>query len=89
MELLEQRGATVVCHDPAFKKIPPMRHYKHIKAKAVELNEKALGEADATVIVTDHTAYDYPWIVKHSNLVIDTRNACKGVTSGLEKVIKA
>ncbi len=89
MELLEQRGATVTCHDPSFKKIPAMRHYKHIKAKTVELTERALGEADAVVIVTDHTAYDYPWIVKNSNLIIDTRNACKGVTFGAEKVVKA
>ena len=39
------------------------------------------------MIVTDHTAYDYPWIVKHAPLVIDTRNACKGVKS--EKIVKA
>jgi UDP-N-acetyl-D-glucosamine dehydrogenase len=89
MELLEQKGATVTCHDPSFKKIPPMRHYKHIKAKTVELNEKSLREVDAVVIVTDHTAYDYPFIVKHAPLVIDTRNACKDVKTGLEKVIKA
>jgi UDP-N-acetyl-D-glucosamine dehydrogenase len=37
--------------------------------------------------VTDHTAYDYPWIVKNAQLVIDTRNACKEVKS--EKVVKA
>jgi UDP-N-acetyl-D-glucosamine dehydrogenase len=79
----------VTCHDPSFKKIPPMRHYKHIKAKTVELNEKSLREVDAVVIVTDHTAYDYPFIVKHAPLVIDTRNACKDVKTGLEKVIKA
>jgi len=89
IELLEQKGATVVCHDPSFKKIPPMRHYKHLKAKAVELTEKALRDADATIIVTDHTAYDYPWIAKHATLVIDTRNACKDVKAGREKVVKA
>ena len=89
IELLEQKGAAVTCHDPSFRKIPPMRHYKHLKAKAVELTEKALRESDAAVIVTDHTAYDYPWIVKHAPLVIDTRNACKGVTAGRDKVIKA
>jgi UDP-N-acetyl-D-glucosamine dehydrogenase len=89
IELLEQKGATVTCHDPSFKKLPPMRHYKHIKAKTVELTEKALEDADATIIVTDHTAYDYPWIAKHATLVIDTRNACKDVTAGLEKIVKA
>jgi UDP-N-acetyl-D-glucosamine dehydrogenase len=87
IELLEQKGAAVVCHDPSFKKLPPMRHYKHLKAKTVELTEKELKAADAVVIVTDHTAYDYPWIVKNANLVIDTRNACRQVQS--DKVIKA
>lgn len=66
-----------------------MRHYKHIKAKTVELTEKALRETDATIIVTDHSAYDYPWIVKHATLVLDTRNACKDVKLGAEKIVKA
>jgi UDP-N-acetyl-D-glucosamine dehydrogenase len=89
IELLEQKGATVACHDPSFKKVPPMRHYKHLKAKAVELNEKALREVDAAVIVTDHSAYDYAWIVKHAPLIVDTRNACRDVAAGREKVVKA
>jgi UDP-N-acetyl-D-glucosamine dehydrogenase len=89
IELLEQKGATVQCHDPSFKKLPPMRHYKDLKVKTVELTEKALRDTDAVIIVTDHTAYDYPWIVKHASLVIDTRNACKDVKAGVEKVVKA
>jgi UDP-N-acetyl-D-glucosamine dehydrogenase len=89
IELLEQKGATVHCHDPSFKKLPPMRHYKHLKAKTVELTEKELRASDAVVIVTDHSAYDYPWIVKHSPLVVDTRNACKDVKAGREKIVKA
>jgi UDP-N-acetyl-D-glucosamine dehydrogenase len=89
IELLEQKGATVRCHDPFFNKLPAMRHYKHLKTKTVDLTEKSLREHDAVVIVTDHTAYDYPWIVKHAALVIDTRNACRSVKAGREKVVKA
>jgi UDP-N-acetyl-D-glucosamine dehydrogenase len=40
-----------------------------------------LGQYDAVVIVTDHTSYDYPAIVEHAQLVIDTRNATKGINS--------
>jgi UDP-N-acetyl-D-glucosamine dehydrogenase len=36
---------------------------------------------DATVIVTDHSSYDYPAIVERSKLVVDTRNATKGIQS--------
>jgi UDP-N-acetyl-D-glucosamine dehydrogenase len=89
IELLEQKGATVRCHDPSFKKLPLTRHYKHLKVKMVDLTEKELRSVDAVVIVTDHTVYDYPWIVKHSPLVIDTRNACRNVKAGAEKVVKA
>ncbi len=31
------------------------------------------------IIVTDHSSYDYAAIVKEANLVIDTRNATKGI----------
>ncbi len=89
IELLEQKGAAVRCHDPLIPRIPAMRHYKHLKAKAVELTEKALADSDAVVIVTDHSAYDYPWIVRHSPLVLDTRNACRDVKGGREKIVKA
>jgi UDP-N-acetyl-D-glucosamine dehydrogenase len=36
-----------------------------------------LKRADAVVIATDHTAYDYDWIVRNAALVVDTRNAIK------------
>jgi UDP-N-acetyl-D-glucosamine dehydrogenase len=40
-----------------------------------------LGQYDAVVIVTDHTTYDYRAIVEQSQLVVDTRNATKGIDS--------
>jgi UDP-N-acetyl-D-glucosamine dehydrogenase len=89
IELLEQRGASVTCHDPSFPSLPPMRHYRHLKAKAVKLTPAALAAADAVAIVTDHSTYDYPRIVKHARLVVDTRNACRNVTRGREKIVKA
>src|SRR5436190_2846674 len=89
IELLESKGATVRAHDPFLPKIPVTRHYKHLKAKTVELTEKTLKEMDAVVIVTDHSTYDYAWIVKNSALVVDTRNACKDVKTGQEKIVKA
>jgi UDP-N-acetyl-D-glucosamine dehydrogenase len=46
---------------------------------AVELSEDALKEADATILLTDHSAFDYGWIAETARLIIDTRNAFKGV----------
>ena len=40
-----------------------------------------LAQFDAVVIVTDHSAYDYQEIVAQSQLVVDTRNATKGIQS--------
>jgi len=41
------------------------------------------------LIATDHSAYDYAFIVEHSRLVIDTRNATKKVTRNRERIVKA
>jgi UDP-N-acetyl-D-glucosamine dehydrogenase len=38
-----------------------------------------LGQFDCVMIVTDHSDYDYQRIVKESQLVVDTRNATKGI----------
>ena len=51
-----------------------------------ELNEKLLKDADVTVIVTDHTTYDYEWIVAFSKRIVDTRNATKKLKLNREKI---
>jgi UDP-N-acetyl-D-glucosamine dehydrogenase len=40
-----------------------------------------LGKYDCVVIVTDHSDYDYQRIVQESQLVVDTRNATRGIQS--------
>jgi UDP-N-acetyl-D-glucosamine dehydrogenase len=89
IELLEAKGAEVRAHDPSFPKLPPMRHYRHLKASTVELTARSLAEHDAVVIVTDHSVYDYAWIVKHAKRVVDTRDACRDVRRGREKITRA
>jgi UDP-N-acetyl-D-glucosamine dehydrogenase len=48
--------------------------------------EKASAEADCVVIVTDHKAFDYSKIVKSAKLIVDTRNALKGIVS--DKIVR-
>jgi UDP-N-acetyl-D-glucosamine dehydrogenase len=57
--------------------------------RSIELTSANLKSYDAVVIATDHTCYDYNFIVKHARLVIDTRNATESVQDGREKIIKA
>jgi UDP-N-acetyl-D-glucosamine dehydrogenase len=66
-----------------------MRHWPHLHMKSTPLTPEVLAAQDAVVIATDHTAYDYPAIVAHSRLVIDTRNATRAVTAGRRKIVRA
>ena len=75
--LLKQRGAKVDYNDPHVPRSAGHRDYPGLSMKSVKLDETTLKKYDAVIIATGHTAYDYDWIVKHSHLVIDTRNAVK------------
>ena len=75
--LLKQRGAKVDYNDPHVPRSAGHRDYPGLNMKSVKLDETTLKKYDAMIIATGHTAYDYDWIVKHSHLVIDTRNAIK------------
>jgi UDP-N-acetyl-D-glucosamine dehydrogenase len=54
-----------------------------------ELAPSYLSEQDCVLICTNHSTYDYEFIVEHSQLVVDTRNATGKVTFGREKIVKA
>lgn len=88
MKLLIERGAHVAYNDPFIPVLKPTRKYD-FNMKSLELTEEALGSFDAVVIVTDHSSYDYEWIVEKAKLVIDTRNATKNVKKGREKIVHA
>jgi len=81
MKLLLEKGAIVDYNDPWIPVLKQTRKYNFQK-KSIPITPDLLKEMDAAIIITDHSAYDYAEIVKHSNLVIDTRNA----TSKIERV---
>jgi UDP-N-acetyl-D-glucosamine dehydrogenase len=78
IELLRDKGAVVAYNDPYFPTVGHGRHYD-LNMTSVPLDN--LTEYDAVVIVTDHSDYDYKAIVEQSQLVVDTRNATKGIDS--------
>ena len=88
MDGLLELGAIVDYNDPYVTRIGATRQ-THRRPVSVELTEKNLREYDCAVVITNHSCYDYQWIVDCSSLVIDTRNACAGITTGMEKVVKA
>ncbi len=88
IELLKDRGAKVDYNDPHVPRTWKMREYD-LRMNSKPLTEANLAKYDAVVISTDHSRYDYQFIVDHAQLVIDTRNATKSVKGGKRKIIKA
>jgi UDP-N-acetyl-D-glucosamine dehydrogenase len=83
IELLQKEGAQVSYNDPFFPTIGKGRKYDLQMKRAPMEN---LGQYDCVLIVTDHSDYDYKKIVQDAQLVVDTRNATKGIKS--EKVVR-
>jgi len=77
IELLNRRGAHVSYSDPY---VPFVEHGAH-NMKGVSIEDAVAAGADCAVIVTDHKVFDYPGIVASFPLVVDTRNALKGIKS--------
>lgn len=84
LKLLISKGAKVNYNDPYVPKLALNGH----TLSSQELKEDLLRKADCVVIVTDHSSYDYNWIVKNSRLIVDTRNATREVEEGKEKTTK-
>ncbi len=76
IELLQKRGAHVEYNDPFFPSVGHGRKYA-LNMTSTPLDK--IPEFDCVVIVTDHSQYDYSWIVENAKLVVDTRNATKGI----------
>jgi UDP-N-acetyl-D-glucosamine dehydrogenase len=88
IEKLRALGAKVTYNDPYIPRAPKQREH-NIGMNSTPLTPAFLSSQDAVLISTNHSDYDYAWIVKHSRLVIDARNACAAVKAGRNKVVKA
>jgi UDP-N-acetyl-D-glucosamine dehydrogenase len=83
MRLLESQGADVVYHDPHVAKFREDGH----EHTSVALSDKELTNADAVVIVTDHTSVDYQRVVHLARVVVDTRNATAKLAKGKGRIV--
>ncbi|MGA2598240.1 MAG: nucleotide sugar dehydrogenase [Bryobacteraceae bacterium] len=80
MHLLEKRGSKVTYSDPY---IPKIRLEGYEWESIAEADGR---KADCVVIVTDHQKFDYDTLVKEASLIVDTRNALKGIQS--KKIVR-
>lgn len=88
MKMLLEKGAVVTYNDPWIPKLHATRKYD-FQMSSTPITPEVLAEMDAMIIVTDHSDYDFAEIVKHSNLIIDTRNATKGIKGEVDKIFYA
>jgi len=75
MMLLQRRGGIVSYCDP---------HVPTLKFDGIDLcsvPQDSAAQADCVVIVTDHKAFDYRTLVDQAPLIVDSRNALKGIAS--------
>ncbi|HKS82979.1 MAG TPA: nucleotide sugar dehydrogenase [Candidatus Acidoferrales bacterium] len=87
LELLTSRGAHVDYNDPYFPALHKMRHYDFSDLRSVDLTPKRLADYDCILIATDHSSYDYDAIVRHAELVVDSRNATRNVKQHRAKIV--
>jgi UDP-N-acetyl-D-glucosamine dehydrogenase len=89
MELLQARGAVLSYNDPYVPVLPSMRRYKTPRLASEPLTPDYLASLDCALIATDHSIYDWRFIVRYAPLVVDTRNATRDVTEARHKIWKA
>ena len=78
IHLLGKRGATVTYSDPW---VPKLRADGVVPDMDSQDVDASVAKADCVLIVTNHKSFDYPKIVASAKLIVDTRNALKGMTS--------
>ncbi|APF19217.1 nucleotide sugar dehydrogenase [Caldithrix abyssi] len=89
IEILEAKGAIVDYNDPLIPVLPKMRMYHVDHKESVDLTPENLKKYDLVLISTDHSIYDWDFIVENAQLVVDTRNATKNVLEHRDKIVKA
>lgn len=83
IKFLQEKGGIISYNDPYI----PNLHEENLELSSVELGDYSiLADFDCTVIATNHSSYDYKKIVEKSDIVVDTRNATKGINS--DKIVK-
>lgn len=89
MDQLIAKGAEVSYNDPHIPKLPSMRRYPDRDFASQTLTAEYLASRDCVVVVTNHSAYDWNFVVEHASLIVDTRNATRGVPTDPTKVVRA
>ena len=88
LDLLQNKGAQVTYNDPHIPKLWPGRNYA-FTLSSTPLTKENIAAADCVLVVTNHTAYDYPFILEHARMIVDTRNVFDGLEIPDGRVVMA
>jgi len=88
IELLKEKGAKVDYNDPFIPRTHKQREH-NLGMVSKKLTARSLASYDVVIISTDHSDYDYGWIVKNAKLIVDTRNATSKIKTNRNKIVKA
>ncbi len=84
IKLLDKAGAKVTYNDPHVPKV----ELDGIALKSVSMTLQRVKKADCCVILTNHSSYDYPWLLANAQLIVDTRNATGTAGKKAKNVVK-
>jgi UDP-N-acetyl-D-glucosamine dehydrogenase len=84
IRLLQESGAHVLYHDP---NVPTLKQDGE-ELNSTPLTDELLEALDCLVITTNHSGLDYRWITEHSKLVVDSRNATKGLGVTKARIVR-
>ncbi|MEI7769337.1 MAG: nucleotide sugar dehydrogenase [Chloroflexales bacterium] len=83
LHLLGEKGADIAYHDPYV----PQLNLDGQTMRSVTLDDTVLQQSDCVVIAAAHTSYDWEWVVAHSHLIMDTRNATRHVAATHARIV--
>lgn len=86
LDLLLEKGAQVGYNDPHIPTLRPGRMHSY-DLSSTPLTAENLRATDCVIVATNHSAYDYDFILEHSKLIVDTRNVFTGKKGATRKVI--
>lgn len=84
INVLLDKGAKLTYSDPYVSELKTTSKVLHSR----KLDTQFLRKMDCVIIITDHSSYNFEWIVKNAKLVIDTRNATKDIADSTGKIVK-
>jgi UDP-N-acetyl-D-glucosamine dehydrogenase len=90
MDLFDSMGADVSYYDPYVPVIKESREHAHwAGTKSVTWDQQTIQSFDVVVISTNHDEIDYQELSDWNNLIVDTRNSMKHISSKNGQVWKA